>query len=134
MKRKRKNEFYKLIVIGIIKKQRISQWQEETHHFDSPGFEWNDPSVQGLLDLWNVDENTKQVAKQWLSMIMTEVMLVNSSHEQTNSPEVKELILPSLSVEIYNGFIQVILPILQTKFNTSIKAFFRQSVVYGNLI
>ena len=67
-------------------------------------------------------------------MIMTEVMLVNSSHEQTNSPEVKELILPSLSVEIYNGFIQVILPILQTKFNTSIKAFFRQSVVYGNLI
>lgn len=67
-------------------------------------------------------------------MIMTEVELWYLNHQQTKSPEVKEFILPSLSVEIYNGFIQVILPILQTKFNTSIQAFFRQSVVYGNLI
>ena len=45
--------------------------------------------------------------------------------------EVTEIVLPSMPLEVYEGFAQVVIPILQSRRNAAIRIEQRQSVLYG---
>ena len=90
--------------------------------YDAPGFDLNDASVTTLFALWKVDEATRSQVREWMQKYM----------QQEADTEVTEIVLPSMPLEVYEGFVQVVIPILQSRRNATIHVEQRQSALYGS--
>lgn len=89
--------------------------------YDAPGFDLSDASVTSLFALWKIDEATRSQVREWMQKYM----------QQEVDMEVTEIVLPSMPLEVYEGFAQVVIPILQSRRNAAIRIEQRQSVLYG---
>ena len=96
-------------------------WQEDSRRYDAPGFDLNDASVSSLFQIWKVDEATRGEVKAWMETYM----------RQTNDATFTEIVLPNMALEVYEGFAQVVVPILQSRENSTVRIEQRQSVLYG---
>ena len=96
-------------------------WKEDARRYDAPGFDLNDPAVASLFQIWQVDEATRSAAKTWMEAYL----------RQTADSAFTEIVLPNMALEVYEGFAQVVVPILQSRVNSTVRIEQRQSVLYG---
>lgn len=81
----------------------------------------SDASVASLFQIWQVDEATRGKVKAWMETYL----------QQTADSTFTEIILPNMALEVYEGFAQVVVPILQSRVNSTVRIEQRQSVLYG---
>lgn len=111
---------------------RMSQWTPDERHYDDPGYGLDDSCVMNLLHEWKTDESIRQTALHWMMEYMKKVRGELEIDIQTFDDTVSELVLQGMPFEVYEGFDQAIVPILQSRVNSTIRIEKRQSVLYGS--
>ena len=97
---------------------QLAQWVVDEQRYDSPGYGLDDVSVTSLFAMWRTDEQSRQTAMEWMTDYMS----------RTSDAEKSELILTDMPFEVYEGFAQIVIPILQSRDNSTLKFYKRQGL------
>lgn len=98
-------------------------WKEDARRYDAPGFDLNDPAGSLAVPYQAGGRGDTQRGRRrgWR----------RTWQADRPTPAFTEIVLPNMALEVYEGFAQVVVPILQSRVNSTVRIEQRQSVLYG---